>query len=91
MAERVQAQVRVHGRVQGVYFRASTAEEASARHLAGWVRNTDDGVEAVFEGTRSSVERMIAWCHQGPPRAHVERVDVAWAEPEGLESFRIRY
>jgi len=88
---RVRAHVRVTGRVQGVYFRASTQAEARALGLTGWVRNTAEGVEAVFEGPRTSVERAIAWCHEGPPRAAVDTVDVTWEDPEGLSGFSVRY
>jgi acylphosphatase len=87
----VRARVRVTGRVQGVYFRASTADEARSLGLAGWVRNAGDDVEAVFEGPRAAVDRAIEWCHVGPSRASVERVEVAWEEPEDLERFAIRY
>ena len=85
------AHVIVSGRVQGVYYRASAAEEARALGLTGWVRNAGADVEAAFEGERPAVERMVAWCHEGPPRAHVTHVDVTWEEPEGLERFSIRY
>lgn len=87
----VRAHVRVIGRVQGVWFRASTADEARSLGLAGWVRNAGDDVEAAFEGPRPAVERAIEWCHAGPPNAHVELVDVSWEAPEGLDSFSVRY
>ena len=87
----VQAHVIVIGRVQGVYFRASAASEARALGLAGWVRNAGDDVEAVFEGPQPAVERMIEWCHGGPPRANVQRVEVEWGEPEGLTGFGVRH
>ncbi|MEA5076229.1 MAG: acylphosphatase [Coriobacteriia bacterium] len=90
-ALRVRAHLLIHGLVQGVYFRASTAEVARARGVAGWVRNTARDVEAVLEGTRDAVEGVIAWCHEGPPRAGVERVDIEWEEPEGLQGFTIRH
>lgn len=89
--EVVCAHVRVSGRVQGVYFRASTADEARALGLAGWVRNAGDDVEAVFEGPRSRVERLIEWCHGGPQRAVVEGVEVTWEQPEGAGGFAVRY
>lgn len=89
--ERVRAHVTISGLVQGVYFRASTAEQARLLGLAGWVRNTGHDVEAVFEGPRAAVERAIAWCHRGPERAVVEDVEVVWEEPEGLSGFEIRY
>lgn len=60
------ARVFVSGKVQGVFYRASTQEEALRQGLAGWVRNLPDGqVEAVFEGTPEAVEDMINWCHTG--------------------------
>ena len=64
--------VRVEGRVQGVWFRAWTVQEASRRGLAGWVRNRRDGsVEAVFAGPQGQVDDMVAACRRGPPAAQV--------------------
>jgi len=80
----------VSGRVQGVFFRASCAREASARHLGGWVRNRQDGsVEAAFEGQADAVAQMVAWCRQGPPGAVVIAVDVREEPPIGERGFRI--
>ena len=74
--ERKTASVRVYGRVQGVFFRAWTVEEAKARGLQGWVRNRADGtVEAVFSGAPENVDDMIAACDRGPPHADVVRVE----------------
>jgi acylphosphatase len=86
----VRAHAIVSGRVQRVYFRASTAHEARALGLSGWVRNAGDEVEAVFEGARPAVERMLRWCSEGPPGAAVDHVAVRWEEPEGLTGFGIR-
>ena len=84
------ARVRVHGRVQGVFFRAETADRARSLDLAGWVRNCPDGtVEAVFEGERERVESMVGWCGRGPAGAQVEGVDVKWEEPAGEAGFRV--
>ena len=88
--ENAHAHVVVSGRVQGVYFRASTAQEARSLGIAGWVRNTGSDVEAEFEGPRHLVEQMIAWCHSGPPRAMVDSVIVKWGVPEGLTGFSVR-
>jgi acylphosphatase len=90
----VEKNVRVHvwvsGRVQGVFFRATTVDEAAARGVAGWVRNGSDGrVEAVFEGEKSAVEAMIAWCRKGPPAARVSAVEVTWEEPKGEADFTV--
>jgi len=87
---RVRAHLRITGVVQGVYYRASAAEEARRLGIDGWVRNTGQGVEAVLEGEREPVERMIAWCHEGPAHAEVDDVTVSWGEPEGLHGFSIR-
>lgn len=65
----------ISGRVQGVFFRAETQRAAIALNLTGWVRNTADGrVEAIFEGDDDGVDKMLAWCHVGPPHARVEKV-----------------
>lgn len=88
--EPVRAHVVVTGRVQRVYFRAETANEARALGLTGWVRNLGETVEAVFEGSRPAVERMVQWCAVGPPRANVDHVQTTWEEPEGLMEFEVR-
>ncbi|HWF53757.1 MAG TPA: acylphosphatase [Solirubrobacteraceae bacterium] len=81
----------VHGRVQGVFFRDSMRREAERLAVTGWARNCSDGtVEAVFEGPQDAVEAMIAWCHHGPPRAHVVSVEVHDESHEGLTTFDIR-
>jgi acylphosphatase len=91
MTDRTRAHVYVSGRVQGVFYRATTRDEASDRGVAGWVKNLDDGrVEAVFEGPADSVERLIEWCHEGSSRARVDEVAVKYGEPEGLDGFEIR-
>jgi acylphosphatase len=89
--ELVRAHVFVSGRVQGVFFRQLTREEARKAGVAGWVRNTKDGrVEAVFEGPKEAVDRMVAWCRRGPDWAVVKDVEVASEDPEGLTSFDVR-
>jgi len=90
--EEVRAHVRLNGRVQGVGFRYTTADEARRRRLTGWVRNLESGaVEAVFEGPHAAVLDMVRWCQEGPPGAWVRDVDVKWDEPpEQLRDFEIR-
>jgi len=81
----------VHGRVQGVFFRGSTAERAQEVGVNGWVRNRTDGtVEAVFEGSATQVAEMVRYCRQGPPWARVERVEEFEEEPEELRGFTVR-
>lgn len=90
-SDTVRARVLVSGRVQGVYFRQSTAVEAKAAGVAGWVRNLADGnVEAVFEGSGAAVETMLDYVAAGPAHANVDSVTVAWEQPEGDLSFSIR-
>ncbi len=70
-------QVRITGRVQGVFFRAYTRDAAEQIGVAGWVRNLPDGsVEAIFEGDAIKIDAMIEWCHEGSPLGRVERVEV---------------
>lgn len=78
----------ITGRVQGVWYRAWTTEEARRRGVSGWVRNCTDGsVEAVFSGAADVVDDMIAACHDGPPLARVAGIDVADCETPLEEGF----
>jgi acylphosphatase len=80
-----------HGRVQGVFFRDSTAREAKSAGVAGWVTNRSDGaVEAVFEGDDEAVQRMVEFIRGGPGHADVEDVEVHDEEPEDLSGFEVR-
>ncbi len=86
----IRRRVVVHGRVQGVFFRDATRRQATQRGVAGWVRNNRDGtVEAVFEGDSQAVKRLVAFMHEGPRGAKVERVDVYEEEPEGESGFLV--
>jgi acylphosphatase len=86
----VRKRVVVHGRVQGVFFRDATRRLAERHGVAGSVRNTTDGtVEAVFEGSADAVEKLVAFCEEGPRGAAVERVEVYEETPEGLSDFRV--
>jgi len=87
------AHVFVSGRVQGVFFRATTRKEAEKRRVKGWVKNLRDGrVEAVFEGEGEKVEEMIDFCHRGSSAANVEDVEVEWESyKDEFSEFGIRY
>ncbi len=82
----------ISGRVQGVSFRYYTYHEALKQGLRGWVRNLRDGrVEAVFEGERGGIEKVLEWSENGPPAAHVDSVEVEWEEPSNsLSGFNVR-
>jgi acylphosphatase len=76
---KVRAHVLVEGRVQGVFFRACTQDEARKCNVTGWVRNRFDGkVEALFEGDEDNVATVLRWCNSGPPSARVNKVTVNW-------------
>ena len=80
----------ISGRVQGVGFRYSMAEEAERLGVTGWVRNRHDGtVEAVVDGAAGAVETLLAWARRGPPSARVSDVQVT--ETAGsFEQFEMR-
>ena len=90
---RARAHVFASGGVQGVFFRHETRNIAIRLCVHGWVRNLFDGrVEAIFEGEKESVKRLIEFCKTGPRGARVTGVEVMWADYEGeFEEFRIRY
>ena len=88
---RVRKHVVVHGRVQDVWFRASTLKEARRAGVEGWVRNQPDGtVEAVFEGDPTAVARMVEFVRSGPDLAHVERIDVRDEPAQHERGFSVR-
>ena len=93
MAEIRRIHVIVEGRVQGVFFRAYTRDEAVRLGLSGWVRNRPDGtVEALVEGEKSGVGKMEQWFHRGSPHSHVKKVHVTEEEPVGEgRTFEIHY
>ncbi len=67
----------IYGNVQGVFYRASTQEQARRLGLTGWVRNCPEGfVELIAEGEKNLIDELIRWCKHGPPRAQVSRVEI---------------
>jgi acylphosphatase len=81
MISRVKAVIR--GKVQGVFFRASTVEKAASLNIKGYVKNrNDNSVELDAEGNKEQLEQLLQWCHEGPPAASVESVETTW-----LDSF----
>jgi acylphosphatase len=89
----MRAHLFIEVRVQGVFFRAYTQEEAQKCKLTGWVKNLYDGkVEAIFEGEEEDVQSMIKWCHSGPPHAVVSDVTVEIEEYKGeYYDFSVRF
>jgi acylphosphatase len=90
---KARAHVIISGIVQGVNFRYYTKLEAEKNNVTGWIRNLMNGrVEAVFEGKKECVEKMIEFCKTGPPNAYVSSVEVKWEKFKGeTNKFEIRY
>ena len=82
----------IYGRVQGVFFRRYTQEQAISLQIKGWVKNNFNGtVEAIFDGQESRVSEMIEWCQHGPTYASVEKVEIAPDNSsEQFQDFSIR-
>jgi acylphosphatase len=93
MAEKVKVRAVVEGRVQGVFFRYSTCEQADRLGVTGWVMNRPDGtVELTAEGPKEAVDDLIKWCHHGPPGAHVTNVRVTSLPYTGeFETFNVKH
>ncbi len=91
--EMVRARLRIQGRVQGVFFRASTREQARRLGVRGNVRNLFNGdVEVNAEGERQAVESLIRWCHHGPSAARVTLVNITWESYKGeFDQFDVDY
>lgn len=83
--------ITVHGRVQGVGFRYALHAAAQRAGARGWVRNRRDGtVEALIAGDAATVDAVIAWAHEGPPSARVDRVDAVECGEAPPVDFEIR-
>ena len=83
-------QITISGEVQGVFFRASTKNKADELSITGEVRNLPDGrVEVIACGNETRLQQLIAWCHDGPPRARVEEVMVSDVVEQKFEGFRV--
>lgn len=88
---KVKAHVFIEGRVQGVSFRWWTAVSAKKLGLTGWVKNLDDGrVEAVFEGSKNNVKKMVEKCKKASWPAKVIHLDVSWSKATGeFKNFEV--
>lgn len=93
MSENARVLLKIHGRVQGVFFRIETKKQADKLNIAGWVKNTEDGtVECMAEGIKTRIVQFIDWCHQGSKGAQVDKVDIEWQPFQGdFSNFEIHY
>ncbi len=84
----------IHGRVQGVFYRASAQDKARILGLTGWVRNEPDGtVTATAEGDKEKLKEFVEWCKEGSPPAEVTQVEEKWKRKASgqFDDFEIRY
>ena len=80
----------IHGKVQGVFFRASARKAADALNIKGWVKNRQDGnVEIMANGTEEKLQKFLQWCGQGPPGAEVSAVEQFAVEDIVFDKFSI--
>jgi len=84
----VEVQLKIYGRVQGVFFRSETQKKAQQLNLKGWVRNEPDGtVFAVVQGDNDQIQQLLEWCKEGPDAAKVENIDIM-PNPNPSEQYR---
>lgn len=93
MPELAHIKALVHGKVQGVYYRAFASRAARSLSLKGYVRNVKNGdVELEAEGSKDMLEELLRQLKTGPEGSNVERIDVTWSECSGKYSaFDVRY
>lgn len=89
----VRAHIYIQGRVQGVFYRSWTRDNAIDLGLTGWARNLEDGrVDVVAEGEKGELNKLIELIKKGPPLAEVGHLDIIWEKATGeFEGFEIRY
>lgn len=82
--------IKVYGRVQGVFFRAFAKESAESFNLAGFAKNDPDGVVYIeVEGSQENLDQFINWCQEGSLLSKVERVEVFEGEVQNYEEFKV--
>ncbi len=86
------AVLKIHGKVQGVFFRDTSQNKAKELNLSGWVKNaSDETVEIIAEGEDMDLRKFVEWCKYGPDHAEVEKVDVWWHDVTGeFNDFMIK-
>jgi acylphosphatase len=82
--------VKITGKVQGVFYRDNTREEAEKLGIKGFVRNEDDGsVYMECEGEEQNLQKLLSWCKQGPPKAIVDKVIAEEGELKKYSDFKV--
>lgn len=82
--------IKVYGKVQGIFFRITAREEAEKLNITGFARNEEDGsVYIEAEGEKENLDKFISWCRKGPPLAKVEKVEVAESPLKNFSEFEV--
>lgn len=82
--------IKVYGRVQGIFFRAGAKEQANKLGIVGFAQNQPDGsVYIEVEGENSKLNKFVKWCHLGPPMAQVEKVEVSENSLKNFSQFEV--
>ncbi|HUM45515.1 MAG TPA: acylphosphatase [Chitinophagales bacterium] len=83
--------IRIYGKVQGVFFRASARHRAALLDISGFTNNDQDGsVYIEAEGTEENLSTFIGWCHEGPERAEVTKVEVKEGPLKNFTEFEVK-
>ena len=91
-AKNIRARLTISGRVQGVWYRGSTKQQAEDLGLTGWVRNCESGqVEVIVDGADVAIDKLISWCRTGPSMARVTDVRIEFEDYSGeFFGFRVK-
>lgn len=86
-------EMKIHGNVQGVFFRTSTETKAKELGLTGWVKNKQDGTVIVFaEGEEKDLQKLVDFCYNGVQSARVDKIDEKWQDYKGeFKGFEIKF
>ncbi len=91
--ENKQVILKIHGRVQGVFYRDSARKKARKFNLTGWAKNRNNGSVIIkAQGEKENLKKFIDWCYNGPILAKVDKIEIKWEEiKKPLNSFGIKH
>ncbi|MFV2015774.1 MAG: acylphosphatase [Candidatus Heimdallarchaeota archaeon] len=93
MTDLKRVKLRIHGIVQGVFYRTSALKVAKELNIYGWIKNrADSKVECIAEGEKADLEKFITWCQKGSKHANVDRIDIEWMDfQDQFTDFKIEH
>lgn len=81
----------ISGKVQGIFFRKNIYNRATKLNLKGYVQNINNHVEAVFQGPKESINKILTYCKKGPPLAKITNIKIEKLKDKDFKTFKIRY